>query len=111
MTLDDDRPPLAQTRFKLRNVRKSVIVLKLEPWGETHSVAPGAEIELIARGPSGDALEVQWGRSEVTVYGWPGSVVRLVRRGEMLDLHRLPAPYVPPGMRTREWLEAYAALA
>jgi hypothetical protein len=48
----------------------------------------------------------------VTVYGWPGSVVSVLRRGAPVGRdERKTAPFLPDGMRMSEWLSAMSDVA
>ena len=89
------------------------MTLRLEPWGEEYTVPPGATVQVVARGPLGDSIEIEWGSGQVTVYGWPGSVVSVERRGKDLGAppgekrrERRTAPFLPEGMRMNEWVAA-----
>ena len=76
-----ERAPLSAIKTPLRNRRKRPVELRLEPWGETYVMPAGVTFQIVARGPEGDALEIEWGQDRVTVYGWPGSVVSVLRKG------------------------------
>jgi hypothetical protein len=106
----DLRAPLRIETIPIRNRRRTAVTLRLEPWGEEHRVAAGETVQLHARGPSGDALDVERRDDAIVVYAWPGSTVSLTRRGRELapprGRERLTAPWLPPGMRTREWIVA-----
>ncbi len=84
---------------RLVNSRDVAVKLLLEPWGEVYEMAPGAVFEVMARGPAGDALEVAIADDAITVWGWPGSVVRLFHEGTELGAgsgERSLAPSMPP---------------
>lgn len=105
--MQTERMPLSTVKTSIRNRRKRAVKLRLEPWGEEYVVAPGATVQVVARGPSGDTLDVQWEKDSVTVFGWPGSVVHLLRRGvELLasPSERRTAPFLPAGYRMPEWV-------
>jgi hypothetical protein len=59
----------------LRNAGTSPLTVVIEPWGLSKTLAPGAEVFVVAKGPSTGNLDVQRGESEVVVYGWEGSQV------------------------------------
>jgi len=62
-------------------------------------MAPEMSYELVAEGPGGDTLELAYGSGEVTVWGWPGSVVKVIEAGAELDQgrwDRAPVPSMPP---------------
>jgi hypothetical protein len=95
------------------------VTLRLEPWGEEYTVPPGATVQVVARGPAGDALDIQWADDRVTVYGWPGSIVAVRRKGVDVSAgssdardgrdERRTAPFLPEGMRMSEWMAAMAS--
>jgi hypothetical protein len=113
--MDNARPPLSVERFHLENTHPHAMALRLEPWGEQYSIAPGDRVEVLGRGPAGDALDLDWSDDVVTVYGWPGSMVYVRRDG--IDVapvagaqpERHPVPRLPHAMRLREWLAAMRA--
>lgn len=111
--MQDDRAPLSTVKTSIRNRRKRALKLRLEPWGEEYAVPPGASVQVLARGPSGDTMDVQWKPDAVTVFAWPGSVLRVTKRG--VDLGAAPgqkyadrktAPFLPEGYRMNEWVAA-----
>ena len=60
---------------------------------------PGAAFGVVARGPEGDVLEVTVGEGQITLGGWPGSVVTLFHHGTGLgagEWERSPVPSMPP---------------
>jgi hypothetical protein len=70
----------------------------LEPWGEQYLMAPEATFEIVARGPEGDCLEVEFADDHIILYGWPGSVVTLFHAGTELGAgssERTPIPFTP----------------
>jgi hypothetical protein len=69
-------------------------------------LGPGETCHVLARGPEGDTLELVRDDDGFTVYAWPGSVVQVILRGNLAGIERLTAPWLPDGMRTREWVEA-----
>jgi hypothetical protein len=115
----DERAPLAMVKTPLRNRRKKALTLRIEPWGEEYTVAPGATVQILARGPAGDELDIRWGDDRVTVYGWPGSIVSVLRKGKDVSdasdaraaRERTTAPFLPEGMRMSEWMAAMSEMA
>src|SRR5687767_4142066 len=112
----DERPPLAMVKTPLRNRRKKALTLRIEPWGEEYTVEPGATVQILARGPEGDELDIQWAGDRVTVYGWPGSIVSVLRKGKDASAgagarERTTAPFLPEGMRMSEWMAAMSEMA
>jgi hypothetical protein len=63
--------------LRVCNAHARPITLHLEPWGEQYTMPPEATFLVIARGPEGDALEVECAEDHIVLYGWPGAVVTL----------------------------------
>lgn len=61
--------------LRVKNTRKAEVILYLEPWGEHYAMPPGATFQVMAKGPKGDSLEVEYGEDHITLYGWTGSIV------------------------------------
>ncbi len=83
---------------RLINSHAVAIKFYLEPWGEEYEMPPGAVFQVVARGPQGDALEVAIADEQITVWGWPGSVVTLFHEGTELGAGRWgrsPVPAMP----------------
>lgn len=68
--------------LRLTNSQARAIDLFLEPWGEVYVMPAGATFEVMARGPRGGTLEIAVADSDITVWGWAGSVVALSHEGE-----------------------------
>jgi hypothetical protein len=91
----------AADSLTVRNTCAVAVTFHLEPWGEEYPMPPGAAFQVVARGPEGDALELEVGDDGIIVYGWPGSVVWLSHDGQELGGRRgerPPVPATPPGM-------------
>jgi hypothetical protein len=67
--------------LSLRNDRATTARFHLEPWGESYEVEAGATVQVCASGPQDGELLLELGEGAITVYGWPGSVVRFRRSG------------------------------
>lgn len=79
--------------LRIRNSRVTSLALYLEPWGEEYCMPPEATFEVVARGPHGDCLEVEYAADHITVYGWSGSVVSLFHEGVELGTgNETPTP-------------------
>lgn len=109
----DDRPAYSVVKTAIRNRRRRPMKIALEPWGEEYDIPAGATVQVLARGPEGDSLEIWRDDERVTVYAWPGATVVVTRNG--IDIakavraatsSRQTAPFLPRGMRMREWVEA-----
>ena len=86
------------TSLRVRNSRSIALTFSLEPWGEQYRLAPEETFEIVARGPEGDSLEVEFADDQIILYGWPGSVVTLFHKGTELgagDAERIPIPATP----------------
>lgn len=67
--------------LRVTNRRETELTFYLEPWGEQFIMAPGATFHVVAKGPDGDSLEVEYGDNYVSLYGWIGSVVSVFKDG------------------------------
>ena len=88
------------TSLRVCNSRSIALIFSLEPWGEQYRLAPDETFEIVARGPEGDSLEVEFADDQIIVYGWPGSVVTLFHKGTELgatDSKHTPIPATPRG--------------
>ena len=68
-----------EVTFRLRTTRP--IRIYLEPWGNEFDCPADTTLQIVGRGPKGDTLELEVGDDAVTVYGWPGSIVSVLRDG------------------------------
>jgi hypothetical protein len=63
--------------LRLRNSRKSRLNVYLEPWGEAYVLAPSKDMQVVARGPAGEApnnmLEIESNENGIVLWGWSGS--------------------------------------
>jgi hypothetical protein len=87
------------TSLRVCNSRSIALTFCLEPWGEQYSMAPEAIFDVVARGPKGDSLEVEFSDDRIVLYGWPGSIVTVFHKGTELGvgcLERTPVPSTPP---------------
>ena len=88
------------TSLRVCSSRSMALTFSLEPWGEQYKLAPEETFEIIARGPEGDSLEVEFADDQIIVYGWPGSVVTLFHKGTELgatDSKHTPIPATTRG--------------
>lgn len=86
------------TSLRICNSRSVALTFCLEPWGEQYPMAPEGIFEVVARGPKGDSLEVEFADDQIVLYGWPGSIVAVFHEGIELGaggLERTPVPSTP----------------
>jgi len=81
--------------LRIRNSRATSLTLYLEPWGEKYLMSPEATFKVVAKGPQGDCLEVEYAEDHITVYGWPGSEVSLFHEGAELGTGQRTEPPIP----------------
>jgi hypothetical protein len=70
------------TVIRLRTTR--AMTLCVEPWGNEVQCSPGVTLESSGQGPKQGALEIEVDVDTITVYGWPGSIVTVLRDGVAL---------------------------
>lgn len=95
--------------IQLVNSRSTDTVVRLEPWADEHIIPQGVTYEVVARGPQGGTLEVEFGDDAVTIWCWEGSVVSLLHEGARVDVRseeREPVPPVPPKTSVRGFLRS-----
>ena len=90
--------------LRVRNATSVPKKLWIEPWGDELVLESGVVLTIVAYGPSGDCLEVMDGDPGITVYGWPGSTLRLFKATQLMSDYSIPAPSTPqwpsaPGSR------------
>ena len=83
------------TSLRLCNARTIPVTLYLEPWGEQYTLMPEATFTVVARGPEGDTLEVEWTDDHITLYGWPGATVALFHDGKEVGVGTAECTPVP----------------
>jgi hypothetical protein len=71
--------------IQISNESEQEVMFRLEPWGEIYPMPSGITFDVVADGPSSDTLEVVWEPNTISVYGWPGSVVRVYYNGTQLS--------------------------
>jgi hypothetical protein len=60
--------------------------LVVEPWGEIYLIAPGDKVQVVGTGgePS-SAFELHQTPMGVTIFGWVGSIVSVLRDGSVVQ--------------------------
>jgi hypothetical protein len=66
-----------KTVVRIVNPRNTATTLVLEPWGEVFEMPARAEFIILGRGPEGDGPEIAVDDDGITVWAWPGSVLRV----------------------------------
>ena len=85
--------------LRVCNAHSVALTFCLEPWGEQYPMAPEAIFDVVARGPKGDSLEVEFTAEQIVLYGWPGSTVTVFHEGTELGVggaERQPVPDMLP---------------
>jgi hypothetical protein len=85
--------------LRLQNSLDAALKLYLEPWGETLWIPPTLTYRVVAKGPEGDSLHIEVAVGEITVYGWPGSVLSVFHSAEPVMECRVPVPSTPQPRR------------
>jgi hypothetical protein len=86
---------LRTDRLRLQNSDKVDMILHLEPWGEQFAMSAGTTLEIIAKGPDGDCLEIVFEDNNVLVYAWTGSVISVFQKGTKVFSCNIPVPPTP----------------
>jgi hypothetical protein len=82
-------------RLRIQNAHAHEIELHLEPWGEQLSISRNMRYEIVATGPDGDCLEVQFEEKRITIWGWSGSILSVFHEGDLLSQCNIPVPATP----------------
>jgi uncharacterized protein affecting Mg2+/Co2+ transport len=78
--------------IRIRNSSSGPKRLWVEPWGDEITMQSGVVFEVVAEGPVGDCLEVEAKDSEIFVYGWSQSIVRVFELGKIVREYTIPSP-------------------
>ncbi|MBI2759949.1 MAG: hypothetical protein HYX51_00790 [Chloroflexi bacterium] len=90
-----DTPRVSESVVRIVNPTGRELEFVLEPWGETFAMPPHAEFVIVGSGPPGDGPEVSYDDEVITVWGWPGSVLRVFHDDRELGRvggKRIPMP-------------------
>jgi hypothetical protein len=75
----------ATQTFTYANRTDRRLVLIIEYWAEEYWIEPGEQVEVVARGGvQGGRFEVEHRADGLTVYGWEGTMVYVLRNGKEL---------------------------
>jgi hypothetical protein len=76
--------PITQ-KFTYTNRTQSRLLIVLEPWAEEYWIDPGEHVDIEVRnGVSGNHLELEDTSEGITIHGWEGTVVSVLRDGKEL---------------------------
>jgi hypothetical protein len=75
-----------------------------EPWGTTHTLAPGPSFRIVAVSEERGELEVVRDGANVAVHAWPGSTMRVYCGDLLVEDFSIKFPDLPPGMSTRSFI-------
>jgi hypothetical protein len=85
-----------ESRVRVVNSRTESSKLWIEPWGDEFDLMPGEVMDLLFQGPLPTDPEVSIDDAGITVWGWTGSTVRVVKDGkEVRDYGGLHVPPFP----------------
>lgn len=79
-------------RLVIKSSYTGQVTLHIEPWAEELEMAPGASYQVLAEGPLGGCLEIQFAEKNITIYGWPASVVSVFEGQKAMRECLIPAP-------------------
>jgi hypothetical protein len=72
-------------KFTYTNRTQSRLLIVLESWGEEYWIDPSEQIEVEVRnGIPGHQLELEQTSEGLTIYGWEGTVIYILRDGKEL---------------------------
>lgn len=82
--------------LRIRNLRAGKVLFYLEPWGEQYTMAPNDVFQIVAHGPEGGCLELEYREDDITLYGWTGCAVSVFQDGVELGAGSFDRAAVPP---------------
>ncbi len=94
-------------RFRIHNGQPGPINLLVEPWGDVHQMDSGDALEIVAIGPADGSLDCEITGNGFTIFGWAGSVVKILRDGKEIvpnSSGSVPVPGAPPGKSIRDFV-------
>ena len=87
---------LLETRIRVINSKEHDVTFVLEPWGDVYEMAPRDEFVVVFHGPTPAEPEVDLTEDSITVYGWTGSMVRLLKGDEeIVNYEGIEVPAIP----------------
>ena len=81
--------------LRVRNAHPFAVQFSLEPWAEEITMPPKGILEVVAKGPQGDFLEVMLSDHRIAVYGWSGSIASVFDGREKVINCQIPVPKTP----------------
>ncbi|MBZ4399178.1 hypothetical protein [Myxococcus sp. AS-1-15] len=93
-------------RFDFENTRDLPVELELEPEGMPFTVQPGGRLDVFCEGPEEGELELaRHPEGHVTLFAWSGASFRVMEGGKEVYASVSPAPGLPPGLSTKQFVE------
>jgi hypothetical protein len=75
----------ARHRMTYQNTRRNGVVLIIEPWANELSIEPGQKVEILVEGGIEDGVfELEQTPGGLTICGYEGCTIRVLRGGEDL---------------------------
>jgi hypothetical protein len=93
-----------QDSFEITNSEAISINVTAEPWATTFQVHTGETLRFVAASEKPGSFEVVREGSDVALYGWPESTLKIFRNGIVIEDFTLPFPDIPPNMSMREFI-------
>ena len=89
--------PLTPTQsFCFENSRARDVVIRLEPWANELTVAPGEKIEVTARSTREPGrFEIEVSDAAITIYAWSGATLVVEKDGHVVLSCDSPVPRLP----------------
>jgi hypothetical protein len=81
--------------LRLKNSCNRDLTLYVEPWGDELVMQANEVYDILAQGPVGDTIEIEYSENYWVLYGWPGSVLSISRQGTSVRDYAIPAPTTP----------------
>jgi hypothetical protein len=99
-----------QSSINIRNASGRTLTFNLEPWGEQTEMPAGATFTVTAEAGQQGSFEVEHDEDEITLWVWPGAVVKVFCGGDELGVsagtQRPAVPPVPGGQSVSSFLRA-----
>lgn len=74
-----------RTTLEVFNQDDVPLLMFLEPWAEFFLIPPGTAVDIIAFAPADGELEIDDTENRLTIWGWTGSTVHVLRDGQELE--------------------------